>query len=91
MNQLHSKQLTQLVDHAGQLDGVALVDPDVGLRLGDELGDGVDDALMVVLVLVVVVRRVAVVVVRGVVLVRAVVLAVVGVACKEGEESDGDM
>ena len=78
-------QLTQFVDHAGELDGVSLVDPEVGLRLGDELGDGVDDALVVVLVLVVVVRRVAVVVVRGVVLVRAVVLAVVGVACKERE------
>ena len=81
------QQLTQFVDHAGELDGVSLVDPEVGLRLGDELGDGVDDALVVVLVLVVVhVRRVAVVVVRGVVLVRAVVLAVVGVACKKGGE-----
>ena len=60
-------KLTQFVDQTGQLDGVPLVDPDVR-RLGDELWDGVDDAL--VLVEVIVVGRVVV----GVVVVRVVIV-----------------
>ena len=76
-------ELTQFVDHARQLDGVALVDPDVG-RLGDELRDGVDDAL--VLVEVVVVGRVVVVVVRVVVVADRGVG--VGVSCNEAKFID---
>ena len=77
---MNNLELTQFVDQTWQLDGVPLVDPHVR-RLRDELWDGVDDAL--VLIEVIVVGGVVVVVVGVVVVADGGVR--IGVSCKRGK------